>query len=266
MTEIKKTLALLKARWPEVMFIIAIDVLSLSINLSRQILHPTGQMLHTLITLVSLPFIIITFLLIFGFQRTVYLENQKRQSPLVLLHEGKHFFLRLAALGIIYSLALMCLQILVFWTIKHVAFIDKGFMDTAWGQPLVFLLYSTAFNLILMKLILLIFPLIIVLDCGIFESFKMLSRCRLRNARELVILFLISLGLPFLWTFLPSASVRSGTTISSYFLITTQTIVGQFIDLMMAVMAIRFVASQNLIYDNGSKPLDSQDSLNPSII
>jgi uncharacterized protein (DUF486 family) len=116
-----------------------------------------------------------------------------------------------------------------------------------------------------MKPILLIFPLIIVLDCSIFKSFKMLGRCRLRDARELVILFLISLGLAFLWRFLPSAFVRPGMTISNYFLIASQTIVGQFIDLMIAVMAIRFVASQNLIYDNGSKPLDSQDSLNPSI-
>jgi hypothetical protein len=43
------------------------------------------------------------------------------------------------------------------------------------------------------------------------------------------------------------------------------TIAGQFINLMMAVIAIRFVAAQNLIFDNGSKSLDSQDSLNPSI-
>jgi hypothetical protein len=42
-------------------------------------------------------------------------------------------------------------------------------------------------------------------------------------------------------------------------------IVWRFIALMMAVMAIRFVAAQNLIYDNGSKPLDPQGSLNPSI-
>jgi hypothetical protein len=113
-----------------------------------------------------------------------------------------------------------------------------------------------------MKPILLIFPLIIVLDCSILKSFKMLGRCRLRDARELVILFLISLGLTSLWGFLPSASAQP---ISYYFLIAVYTIAGQFIDLMMAVMAIRFVASQNLIYDNGSKPLDSQDSLNPSI-
>jgi hypothetical protein len=262
MTEIKKTLALLEARWPEVMFIIVIVVLSLSISMSRQILisHQTGPLLHTLITLASFPFIIITFLLIIGFQRTVYLEDRKRQSPLVLLREGKHFFLPLAGLALIYTLALACLQILVLLAIKHAA---PDFMDTRWGAFLVYRLPSTSVSLILMKPILLIFPLIIVLDCSVLKSFKMLGRCRLRDARELVILFLISLGLPFLWISLPSPSTQP---ISCYFLMAVYTIAGQFIDLMMAVMAIRFVAAQNLIYDNGSKPLDSQDSLNPSIV
>jgi hypothetical protein len=54
-------------------------------------------------------------------------------------------------------------------------------------------------------------------------------------------------------------------TISHYFLTAAHIIPGQFIDLMIAVMAIRFVASQNLIYDNSSKSLGSQDSLNPSM-
>ena len=261
MTEIKKTLEILKARWLEVMLIIALDILSFSINISRQILisHRIRPLFHTLLTLASLPFIVIIFLLIIGFQRTVYLEDRKRQSPLVLLREGKHFFWPLAGLGIIYSLALACLQILVLWAIKHAA---PDFMDTRWGASLVYQLPSTSVSLILMKPILLIFPLIIVLDCSILKSFKMLGRCRLRDARELVILFLVSLGLPFLWTFLPSPH---GMTISHYLLTASHIIPGQFIDLMIAVMAIRFVASRNLIYDNGSKPLDSQDSLNPSI-
>ena len=261
MAEIKKTLAILKARWPEVMLIIALDVLSLSISMSRQILisHRIRPLFHTLLTLASLPFIIITFLLIIGFQRTVYLEDRKRQSPLVLLREGKHFFLPLAGLGIIYTLALACLQILVLWAMKHVA---PDFMHTRWGLSLVYQLPSISVSLILMKPVLLIFPLIIVLDCGIFESFKMLGRCRLRDARELVILFLLSLGLTFLLTFLPS---RPSTTMSHYLIPTAHVVVGQFIDLMIAVMAIRFVASQNLRYDTGVKPLDSQDSLSPSI-
>ena len=198
-------------------------------------------------------------MLIFGFQRTVYTEGQKGQSPLVLLREGKHFVLRLVGLGLIYGLVLACLQILAFWTITHT---NTGFLDTRWGTSLVYLTLSTPFNLILMKPVLLIFPLIIVLDCSILQSFKMLGRYRLRDARGLVILFLISLGLPFLWPLLPS---QHGMTISHYLLTAAHIIVGQFIDLMIAVMAIRFVAAQNLIYDNSLRPLDSQDLLNPSI-
>ncbi|MGA2173140.1 MAG: hypothetical protein ABSG82_09080 [Sedimentisphaerales bacterium] len=265
MTETRKTLAILKARWPEVALIIALEVLWHFINTSRLIFHPTGLPLQILMSLAFLPFSIIAFLLILGFQRTVYLEDRKRQSPLVLLREGKHFFLRLAGLGIIYSFSMAFLQGGIYWTIKHVAFINTGFMDTANGARLFYLLYSTSVSLILMKPVLLIFPLIIVLDCDIFKSFKMLGRCRLRDARELVILFLISLGLPFLWEFLPAAHIQSGTTISYYFLMAARIIVWRFIDLMMAVMAIRFVASKNFAYDTGSKPLDSQDSLKPSI-
>jgi hypothetical protein len=258
MTEIRKTLEILKARWPEVLFIIALEVLPQPIYMTQIIFHPIGNLLRILITLVYISFTIIIFMLIIGFQRTVYTENQKRQSPLVLLREGKHFVLPLVGLGIIYSLALALLQILVFWTIRHVAFTNTDFIDTAWAIRL----YSTSLNLILMKPILLIFPLIIVLDCSILQSFKILGRCRLRDARELVILFLISLGLPFLWELLPP---QHGATISYYFLTVLHIIVWRFIALMMAVMAIRFVAAQNLIYDNGSKPLDSQGSLNPSI-
>lgn len=259
MTEIRKTLEILKARWPEVMLIIALEVLSQSINMTQIIFHPIGNLLRILITLVYISFTIIILMLIFGFQRTVCTEDQKRQSPLVLLREGKHFILPLVGLGIIYSLVLACLQILVLWAIKYAA---PDFMDTRWGVSLIYQLPSTSVSLILMKPILLIFQLIIVLDCSILQSFKMLGRCRLRDARELVILFLVSLGLPFLWAFLPSPH---GMTISHYFLTVLQIIAWRFIALTMAVMAIRFVASQNLIYDNGSKPLDSQGSLNPSI-
>jgi hypothetical protein len=253
MTEIRKTLEILKARWPEVLFIIALEVLPQPIYMTQIIFHPIGNLLRILITLVYISFTIIIFMLIIGFQRTVYTEDRKRQSPLVLLREGKHFVLPLVGLGIIYSLALACLQILVLWAIKYAA---PDFMDT---RSLLYQLPSTSVSLILMKPVLLIFPLIIVLDCSILQSFKILGRCRLRDARELVILFLISLGLPFLWKLLPS---QHGATISYYFLTILHIIVGRFIALMMAVMAIRFVASRNLIYDNGSKPLDS---LSPSI-
>jgi hypothetical protein len=254
MTETGKALEILKTRWREVVLIIALDILSLSINMTQTIFNPIGKPLRILITLVFLTFNIITFTLIFGFQRTVYTEDRKRQSPLVLLREGGHFFLRLAGLGLIYTLLLVYLQFMAFWAIKQ---IDASFLETRWGTSLIYLALSTSFNLILMKPIILIFPLIIVLDCGIFESFKMLGRCRLRDARELVILFLISIGLSILWAFLPS---QRDMTIAYYIITAVRIIVGRFIALMIAVMAIKFVAAQNLIYDSGLEQLDSLDN------
>jgi hypothetical protein len=259
MTETKETLAILKARWREVVLIIAFDVLSFSINMTHTVFHPIGTPLSILITILFFVFNIITFMLIFGFERTVYTEGLKKQSFMVLLREGGYFFLRLAALGIIYSFALACLQLVVFWAIKH---IDAGILETHRGISLVYPTLTTSFNLILMKPVLLIFPLIIVLDCGIFDSFKMLGRCRLRDARELVILFLISLGLPLLWELVPDAYARPGAAVLYYLITATRVIVGRFIALTIAVMAIRFVAARNLRYDDGLKPLDT---LNPSV-
>ena len=109
----KETFEILKARWREVVFIIALGILSMSINMTQIIFHPIGTLLRILITLVYISFTIIIFMLIIGFQRTVYTEDRKRQSPLVLLREGKHFVLRLVGLALIYTLALACLQILV---------------------------------------------------------------------------------------------------------------------------------------------------------
>jgi hypothetical protein len=158
MNEIRKTLEILKARWPEVLFIIALDVLTLSINMTRPIiLRQTGHLTQILITLMCISLTIIIFMLIIGFQRTVYTEDRKRQSLLVLLREGKHFVLRLVGLGIIYTLALACLQILVLWAIKYAA---PDLMDTRLGASLLYQLPSTSVSLILMKPILLIFPLI----------------------------------------------------------------------------------------------------------
>jgi hypothetical protein len=221
------------------------------------VFHLAGNLGYILMTLVPFTFYIIIFIFIIGFQRTIYLEDQKRQSFLILLREGKHFVLRLAGLSLIYFLAGVCLQFLVLWVVRHVA---PGFMEARLGLSLINLLPSTFLSLILMKIILLIFPIIIVLDCSIFESFKMLGQCRLKDARELVIVFLISLGLPFLWELLP---YHQGVTILHYFIMILRVIVSQFIDLMIAVMAIRYVAMQDFRYDEGIKPLDSQDLLNP---
>ena len=67
-----------------------------------------------------------------------------------------------------------------------------------------------------------------------------------------------SIGLTLLWRILPHASIQSGVY---YLLASAKTIISQLLSLMIAVMAVRFVASQNIAYDSQSKSLDSQGLL-----
>jgi hypothetical protein len=264
MTEIRKTLEILKARWPEVMLIIGLNILSLfysKLTLKVQGIRTSLQKMIDLVYFLAL--IIIIAWLVIGFLRTVYLEGRKRQSPLFLLITGKHFLWRMIGFTLIYWPVFVILVWLIFLAIKQLIPIEAGFLETAKTSPFIYQLCLTTATLIIIKPLLFIFPSIIVLDCGIFQGFKLLKRYKLLDAKELVILFLISMAVTSLWVFLPS--VESATKPSQYVLIVARSITQQFIQLMIAVMAIRFVASRNLIYDNGSKPLDSQDLLNPSI-
>lgn len=267
MTEIKKTLAILKARWPEVAFIIGLNVLSLFVNKLHLMVKPKISPIQTTIGLGSLlvlmVIIVIVMLLTIGFQRTFYLEGQKRQSLMTLLRVGKHFFWRMVGFGLIYIPVFWILAWLTFLAIKQFTSIETGFSETAKVAPLVYQLCFTAATLILIKPLLLIFPLIIVLDCRVFESFKFFKQFKLSNAKELVTLFCVQTASTLLWVFLPK--LGEAETILQYTLGIIPSIIPYFIGLMVAVTAVRFVASQNLVYDDRSRSLDSQDLLKPLI-
>jgi len=129
------------------------------------------------------------------------------------------------------------------------------------GKPTV--LGQLVINIILMKFILLLPALVIVLDCRVFESFKFLKKCRLRDAGELIVLFCFNMAFPYLWMF--SRTLHGTTTRPQLFFRIVTSIITCFIGLIIAVMAVRFVASQNLVYDDRSRSLDSQDLLKPLI-
>lgn len=261
MTEIKRTLAILKARWPEVAFIIGLNVLSLFVNKLHLMVKPKISPIQTTIgfgsLLVLTVVIVIVMLLTIGFQRTIYLEGKKRQSPMVLFRIGKHFFWRMVAFCLIYIPVFWILAWLTFLAIKQFISIETGFLETAKVAPLVYQLCFTTATLILIKPLLLIFPLIVVLDCRISKSFKLLKQCKLLHARELIILFLISMAVTFLWVFLPTP--YDATTITQYILIVTRFTIQHFISLIIAVTAVRFVASLHLVYDNPRSSLDFED-------
>ncbi|MGD0078610.1 MAG: hypothetical protein ABSB91_08315 [Sedimentisphaerales bacterium] len=259
----KEAFEILEARWPEVVFIIGIDILSLFFN---KLLYLVSLNITTFQKLVDaawgFAFIVVTVLLIIGFQRTLYLEGINRQSPITLLRAGAHFFWRMLGFGLIYLPVYFILSGMSFLVIKRFTSIETSFWETSITASLVRQLCFTISEIILIKPLLFIFPLIVVLDCRILKSFKLLKHCKLSNAKELVALFIISMLLTFLWAFLPS--VASATSLTQFAFLIAQTVTQSFIGLIIAVMAVRFVASLNLVYDDIQTGLDSQNLLKPS--
>ncbi|MHC4719515.1 MAG: hypothetical protein ACYSYT_03465, partial [Planctomycetota bacterium] len=148
MTEIKNTLAILKARWPEVTLIIGLYVLSLSVNKLHLLIPITKESLLRALSsfvffILLIIIIVITILLQTGFQRTFYLEGQKRQSLMTLLRVGKHFFWRMVKFGLIYIPVFFILVWLTFLVIKPFTTIETGFWATSKVAPFTYQLCFT---------------------------------------------------------------------------------------------------------------------------
>jgi len=159
--------------------------------------------------------------------------------------------------GLIYIPICWILAWLTFLAIKRFAAIETDFWEAAKVAPLVYRLCFTTAMLILIKPLLFIPALIIALDCKVFKSFKLLRRCKLSSAKELVILFFISMIVTFFWAFLPST--QDIPTISWYIPAISLSIVGNFISLIVGITAIRFVVSLNLVHDSRLAPHDFED-------
>ena len=255
MTEIKKTLSILKARWPEVILIIGLTILLPFLSkLLTKLKHDSILNLTVLASCFSLALSLITAVLRLGFLRTVHLEGQKRQPIQILLRTGSHFLWRMIVLGLLYGIPIFTLTLL--GTRLVAKRITPGETDILHNISLLVLVI----NIILIKFILLLPALVIVLDCRVFESFKFLKKCRLRDARELIVLFCFKMAFPYLWMF--SLKLYGTTTPQFIFRIVTS-IITCFIGLIIAAMAVRFVGSLNLGYDGNTKDLNSEDLLRP---
>ena len=236
MNEIKETLKIFKARWPEVVLIISLTLLKpltgkmTNCSAVKQTqLYP--QIVHWFFLTVGLLTAIVLTFLYFGFLRTVYTEGCNRQSLSSLLRTGSHFFWRMLGFGLICVIPFLILL-----------FITRHF----YPQTLPWI--NTLCTIILIKILLLIPALIIVLDCGVFESFRMLRQCKLSDAKTLVVLFFLNIALSLFWTFLLQLS--SVLPALHFILTLAWKIISAFIQLIITVTAVRFVASLDLVYDN----------------
>ncbi|MHC4586577.1 MAG: hypothetical protein ACYS3N_18760, partial [Planctomycetota bacterium] len=199
MSEIQKTLAILKARRPEVALIVGLYTL---VELSHSLFNFTEADLTKTFFLPSIFFVlsmaIISMILYYGFLRTVHLEGPKEQTPMDLLKMGKHFFWRMVGFGFIYAGLYFILTVLIFSITKYFTSTNTGFFESAKSAPWLYRLCSTAAMLIMIKVSLFIPALIVVLDCRVINSFKLLSKFKLFKSKELVALFCLCTVMPLL--------------------------------------------------------------------
>ena len=265
MNEIKETIAILKARWPEVTFIIGLSILSLFIN-KLHLIAGTGETVFE--SLLGLGYLLLLFIIIltnllltFGFQKTIQLTGKQRKSPMVLFRTGWHFLGRMVKVGLIW-LPLYCFLIwLTFLILKKSTFIDTNFFKTAQSSPFLYQLCFTVPGFILIKPLLLMPALIIVLDCQVFQSFKCLKKIRLFDAKELLALYLITTISTFSWVILPK--LNEPISAWQFALIILFSTLMRFLYLIIVVTAIRFVSSLNLEYDSIAKNLNKENLLKP---
>ena len=241
MNEIKKTLKIFEHRWPEVTLLIALQftILFLTKMILSENKSPNIQFAF-FASILSFLLMIASILLKAGFLRTVYLENERPQLLRTLLQKGKPFFWRIVGLGMIYGFVLL----LVFILITNLTNNPLQEQSSLLRNQLIF----TAIHILLIKFFLLLPAVIIVLDCPVSNSFKALKFYKLTDAGQLVALFFFQICLSYLWLLLPiSRNVES----TSYAVITMlSAIMGNFIYLILGVMAVKFVASSDMVYDN----------------
>jgi len=259
MDEIKDATSILKGRWPEVLLILSLNLLlSLGGRPLQQLLRQSldVNVLLGLVGCVSLlALVAIDVLLPVGFQRSVHLEGHKRQSPLILLQMGKRFFWRAVGVGLLLVLACVFLAWLIFLVTKRPLTVSTDFWQTAQTEPPIYFGCYAVSQLILIKPLLLILPIIIVADCRISASFGLLKRFSLSEVGGLVAVFVTFTTLMVLRAFMPSGSEPS--TISHYAPLIPLSLLQGLVGMLMSVMAIRFVGSRKLAADANSGPTDS---------
>lgn len=257
MTGIVKSLSIVKARWPEVILIIGLYSLA---DISYSLFNFEQPNVINMITLFFVfSLIIISTILNYGFLRTAHLEGSKKQMPIDLLKTGKHFFWRMVGFSLIYIIPYMTSAWIIFSIIKYFTPIDTGFLESSDSNPLIYNLCFVVTMLILIKITLYIPAFIFVLDCRVIESFNFLNKFKLSESKEIVILYFISTVMLLLEALLKIPN--NAETILQHILRTGINIIQQLLWLIIAVMAVRFVGSLNLVYDSSRKNLDSEDMI-----
>ena len=227
MKEIEKTLATMKARAKETAIIVLLhSTTSLIVSVPKTLGIDTIDPLWFFLVL-RFGIMIFASICLYGFLRSVYLNQSNKRTIGGLMKIGKSFFWRIFTFWLLMSMVVIPLA----WI---VSFVVKG--------PALYRMQFWVFSVILIKPMILIPAIIITLDCTLATSFGLLKRYKLFEAKELIFMYLLMLAVSSLWIFSTSipASLQSMKPVFGVFL----TIIKSFIYVAIFITAIRFVENQ----------------------
>ena len=163
--------------------------------------------------MVGAAFLVIGQIMGLGFLRSVYEEADISRSPFELILMGRRFFWRIVGFSILLAAASIIISYFTFELLRQFGFVNLEFIEAPlWLNQL----YFTPAAVILLKPTLFIPAFVVVVNCRLFESFGYLKKCRLLNAKDLIILFVIAWGLSFVQAFLPEFTLSA--PVYQYFL------------------------------------------------
>lgn len=237
LSEFKTTLRILKTRWREVSLIMGIHLVQSAVRLTFSTLFAKELLAKSrafgLLGLSIAWFLVAILILIWtGFLRTVYLEGEMRQSPRVLVRLGVGFFWRMVVVSLVIGVAVvmvggLCSAVVIF------------LLDLDGSANWVAVVMGVLISLGLIKFILFIPALIIVLDCSVVVGFTWLKRLRLSEAKGLVIVYCVHVGVDLVRVLLRHAFTGTwGHVLNIGF-----SLAAGFIRLIVSVMAVRFMGT-----------------------
>lgn len=247
MKYIKESITTLKNRWPEVVMLIGLALALGFLNMNFFTIgknNSSPQALNIFLLLVIMVFFLLFKL---GFLSTAHKNREQHQHPTTLLKEGRKFFWRFVLLGMLYTTLYIAVTLVIvpFFVPKDIINSNAEKLVPIFEK--ITILDYTIVTLFFMKFILFLPAIIIVTDFTVPLSFSMLKYCKLKDAKGLVALFLIQMVINIIWMLLPDFNMESRY---QKILSILPAIINQCFILIVAVAAIRFVDSLNLLYDN----------------
>lgn len=239
MYKIKEALAIIKTRWLEVCFIVFL--IQTSLLLPPLITHSNENGIG------FLTFLLLHPILIAGWQKSIMIGINKPENPFKLFQLGWHYYGRLLLYFILYII-LYVLSFTVFVSIITRIFSLDSTADFAKNSLMSYLFFIFA-SVILVKLIF-IYPIIIQLDCRLIKSLKYLKFCKLKKAKNVLLVYFLTLVFPII----PLAIKLFGSDdIWIYFINIPIYIITTILGLVLSVLTMWFVMSLKLVYD---KPVE----------